>query len=178
MANSITVARPYAKAILSLAQATNSYAQWSKMLEFLNLVILDSRVSLLLKNQVIASSKKADFLNSLAPERLTKEGQNLVKILAYNRRLLIIPELYNLYENLRKEAEHIVTLKITLAQDLVAVAMDNLQKVFASKLKGQIIIETEIEANLIGGGKLKIGDRVLDSTIKSTLKELYKHLTQ
>lgn len=178
MANATTIARPYVKAILSLASVNRSYAKWSQMLDFLSVLVSDPLAQGVLRNHIISSAVKADFINSVAEDSLTDEGKNLVKILAYNRRLLIMPALFALYEVLRKQEEHEVSVKLFVAQDLSIDFMRQLQSSFTAKIGGTVSVESELEPALIGGGKLKIGDRVLDVTIKGRLKELYKHLTQ
>jgi F-type H+-transporting ATPase subunit delta len=178
MANSTTIARPYAKAILSLAHDPAAYAQWSKMLEFLAQAVADPRVNYLLKKLVIAADVKANFLCDLKPGMLNEQGQNLVRILAYNRRLLIIPDLYQQYELLRKLAQHQVSLKLIIANDMQENEIVALQNSIAANIDGELTLEREIDPNLIGGGKLHVGDRVLDSSIQGNLKALYKHLTK
>jgi F-type H+-transporting ATPase subunit delta len=178
MTSATTIARPYAKAILALAKVSNAYKQWSTMLEFLSNVVLDKQANALIKNLVIPATDKAEFINSVGSEILSQEGKNLVKELAHNKRLLIIPELYDLYEELRSEAEQHISLKLTMAAEITDSDLEELSNLFATKIKGQLAIEQRVDSSFIGGGMLKIGDRVLDSTVRGKLKDLYKHLTQ
>lgn len=177
MANITTIARPYAKAVFELARQTGSFAHWSRMLEFLTLVVHNKQANKLIRNQAIMPQTKADFINTIAPDQLNSDGQNLVKELAHNRRLLIIPVLYKLFDDMRKEFEHRVTLQVFLASELEKTEIAKLRDDFAKLVQGEVTLLPEIDPSLIGGGKLKIGDRVLESSIKGSLQQLYKHLT-
>lgn len=176
--NLITAARPYAKAIIDLARSSNDFAQWSKILEFLNLAVSNQHVKGFLANQAESGTAKAELLFKLDPGILGVQGKNLVKILAANNRLLLIPELYAMYEKLRKQEQKQVSINLTTASEIAATDLDILQDIFAAKIPGAITLEHAIDAKLIGGGKIKLGDRVIDSSIKGRLSDLSKHLTK
>ncbi len=178
MANLTTIARPYAKAVLAVAAANNSYAEWSKMLEILALLLADARVITIVKNQVISHNEKAEFINSVPSDYLTPAAQNLVKILAYNRRLLVIPEIYRLYELLRKAAQQQIAMTLVTASELKNAELNSVRDLLTKKITGELLLDHAVDASLIGGGKLKIDDRVIDSSIHGRLKALYEHLTQ
>lgn len=178
MANLATVTRPYARAVLSLAQATNSYAQWSHMLNFLTQVVNDPLGNAFVRNLAIGAEEKAKFINELAPQLLNVDGQNLVKVLAHYKRLLIIPELYRSYEEARKEHEREMTVHLFVAKELSSAELEQLSADFAKELNATLTLQQQIDPALIGGGKLKIGDRVLEASIEGNLKALYKELTQ
>lgn len=178
MANLTTVSRPYAKAILSLAHDTDSYTLWSQMLEFLSLVINDPQVNAFVRNLSVAAEDKASFINTIEPQLLNVQGQNLVKVLAHYKRLLIIPEIHRLYEYMRKAEEREITVHLTLAQDITPEELKVLQNDFAKELNAKLTLRHDIDSKLIGGGQLRIGDRMLDASIKNGLQALYKHLTQ
>ncbi len=177
MANLTTIARPYAKAIISLAKDQNCFAQWSKMLEFLAQVVSNKQMNKFLRNLSISGDDKAKVLISLDPAMLTEQGEHLVKTLAHYKRLLIIPELYSAYEKLRKIEQKEITVKLFVAHEMAAEELAKISKDFSKELGAHLSLQHEFQQNLIGGGKIKIGDRVLDASIKNSLSALYKHLT-
>lgn len=172
MANITTVTRPYAKAILALAKADNAYAQWSEMLNFLAMVAQDPDGYKMLGNLAILPIEKADFICDVGKGILNEQGQNLVKLLALGKRLLILPELYNVYEDMRKQTEHMVTIDFTLAQDLDQAEYDQIKLICDKKFTGQIILSEKIDPELISGGVAKIGNRVIDASIMGRLQAM------
>jgi F-type H+-transporting ATPase subunit delta len=169
MANLTTVARPYAKAILQLAKQDNSYQQWTESLAFLANLAEDPVGAKLLSNRTVSTTAKSDFICSLAPNVLSAAAQNLVRLLAVTKRLLILPELYRLYEVMRKKAQGAVTVHLTLAQ-----ASD----VGVGKLGENITVVEAIDPTLIGGGIAKIGNRVIDASVIGRLIAMRDQLRQ
>lgn len=178
MANLTTVTRPYAKAILEVAHDTDGYANWSKMLEFLSIVVNYPPVNAYVRNLAVTADDKARFINSIDPHILDQQGQNLVKLLAHYKRLLIIPELYKLYEEMRKVQEREITVRLVLAKEVAQNELEKLRTDFSRELNATLTLKSNVDPKLIGGGQVIIGDRVLDASIQGSLKALYQHLTQ
>jgi len=178
MLNVTTITRPYAKAIISLARNAGEYEKWSMMLEFLALVATDATAAQLLRNLSVPHEVKAQFICDVADQALNTQAKNLVKVLASNKRLRIIPELYRMYQELQKQEQRQLSLKLISAEKESAEIIDQLRTVLAEHFDEQIILEQELDAALIAGGKLKIGDRVLNSSVQNRLKTLYMHLTR
>lgn len=171
MANLTTVTRPYAKAILQLAIRDDSFTKWSAMLEFLSNIVLDPLGSNILSNRVITIAQKVDFICEMGPAVLNQDGVNLVKILAANKRLLILPELYRLYEAMRMQLQGQVTLDLTVTQQIdVDMNVDHIAK--------SITLIEHIDPALIGGGVVQIGNRVIDASINGQLVAMHDLLRQ
>jgi F-type H+-transporting ATPase subunit delta len=178
MANLTTVTRPYARAVLEIARSTDTVEHWSQMLQFLSMVVQNPVVDKFVRNLAVASEKKAEFINTIDGKILNSAGKNLIKILAHYKRLLIIPELARLYEAMREELEHERTVELFIARETASQELELLRNEIAKDLKVKLTVEQYFEPGLIGGGKLVIGDRVLESSIRGNLKALYEHLTQ
>ena len=178
MASMTTLARPYAKAVFSVARFSGLLAEWGKVLQFMATVVADPAVNKLLKDQTVSSSKKAEFLLDVGDSVLQIRGQNLIKLLAYNKRLLILPEISRLYDLMCKEAENKVDLTVVTAQKLAKPQIDKLSTVFTKYLGSEISIEPEVDASLLGGVVVKFGDRVIDASVKGKLLALHTSLRQ
>jgi F-type H+-transporting ATPase subunit delta len=168
MQNSTRYARPYAKAIIALAQEQQSYAKWSQMLKFLADVAQDPVAHKFLSNIAVAPAQKAAFVCAIAPEQLTEDGRNLVKILAQAKRLLILPQLQQLYETLRRQAQHEVLMHIKVARSIPEPTLQDLK----SRIQGQAIVSVKQDPNLLGGGMVQIDDHVVDGSLQGKLQAL------
>lgn len=169
MANLTTVVRPYAKAILQLAKEDNSYQQWTELLGFLANLAADPVGEKLLANRAVSTKEKADFICSLAPNVLTVEAQNLVRLLAVNKRLLILPELFRLYEEMRKAELGLITINLSLAQQ---------SEIMTEDLAANVTVIKEFDPTLLGGGVAKIGNRVIDASVMGRLIAMRDQLRQ
>lgn len=172
MANVTTVTRPYAKAVLAVAKATNTYAKWTDMLNFLSGIVQDPLGYKVLSNLAISSGEKVDFICAVAKDVLDKQGENLIKVLARSKRLLILPELYRLYEQMRKNAEKLVEIDLTLAEKIDQAELNAIQAICENNFVGQVILTEQVNASLISGGVAQIGNRVIDASIIGRLQAM------
>lgn len=172
MANVTTVARPYAKAILALAKSEKNYAIWTGMLGFLAQVVQDPLGRKVISNLAISPQEKADFLLEVGENFLNEQGKNLVKLLAKGKRLLMLPELFNVYEAMRKQAENLVFIDLTLAEDVDQQELDAIQSICRNIFTGQVILSAQVENDLISGGVAQIGNRVIDASITGRLQSM------
>ncbi len=165
MANITTVTRPYAKAVLAIAQEQKAYAQWTQMLQVLAAIIQDPVGNKLVTNLAIAGKDKAEFVCSVAGNILTVEAVNLVNVLARSKRLLILPELFSLYEQMRREAEGIIVVDLTTAQQLNQDEFARFMETCDKNLVGEVLINRHTDPMLISGAVAQIGNRVVDASV-------------
>ncbi len=176
MANLTTISRPYAKAIISLAKIDSDYKRWAHMLNYLSMVAQNPVAQQIIRNLVISAKDKADFINEIDVHALDQQGKNLVKVLAKAKRLEILPALYEQYEVMRRQVQNEVDLNITLAEQVEPEFQDHLQKLLAGDFAASTEVQYELEPDLIGGGKIQVGDRVVESSIRGRLQALYNDL--
>lgn len=172
MANITTVTRPYARAILNLAREDGDYSKWTAMLGFLSNVALDPLGSKILSNLAISSIDKANFICTLEPGALNEQGKNLVMVLARTKRLAILPELFNLYEKMRMQEQGQVTLHLTLAQEPTQQELNEFETTYADNIARMIAMTEQVEPELIAGGIVQIGNRVVDASISGRLRAM------
>ena len=93
MAESITLARPYAKAVFETAMAEKDLGSWSNTLSLLTAVAANDKVHAQLSDPALTAEDQSQLLISLSGAELPEKGQNLVKLLAENKRLVLLPEI-------------------------------------------------------------------------------------
>src|SRR5690554_3294158 len=112
MAENITIARPYAQAVFDLAREKNTFDEWSRVLELLSVVVADPQMAKVIGNPGVSSETLANLIIEVCGNALTEHGRSLVRTLAENRRLQLLPEMRALYEAMRAEAEQLVQAEV------------------------------------------------------------------
>ena len=97
MSELTTVARPYAKAAFDFAVEKSAVAKWQEMLTFAGAVAANDEMHELLTGAVAADTLSDIFVN-VCGEQLDEYGQNLMKVLAENKRLAALPEISALFD--------------------------------------------------------------------------------
>lgn len=172
MAESITLARPYATAVFEVAVSDNALDEWSTALATLAAVTADDKVSSLLKSPMLGAEAQAQALIDICGDTLTDKGRNVVRLLADNRRLVLMPQIAALFETLK--ANHLKTVDVELStayelsDDTIRLLTEALQK----RLDRQIALRTRVDQGLIGGAVIRAGDTVIDNSVRGKLKKL------
>lgn len=171
MAENLTIARPYAEAVFSLAIEHNALDKWQDMLQALSLSCSDVYFMGVLKNAA-NTQIAADELISLLKDLLDESGQNFVRVLGENNRFEVLPEIYQEFLKMRSEHDKVLTVQFISAHDIPDNETEALKNKLASKYDKSIKLEKHVDPSLIGGVIIKIGDEVIDASYKNSLNEL------
>jgi F-type H+-transporting ATPase subunit delta len=175
MAERITTARPYAKAIFALARRGNSLAATSTALQRGATVVVDPQVHTLLGSPHVTPEQLAGLVNDIA--KFDDNGRNFVTLLAQNRRLGFLPEIAALFEQMKTEVENAVDVEVVAAAHLTPDQESRYAAALQKKLGRQVRLHTRIDGNLLGGAVLRAGDLVIDGSLKGRLERLATELT-
>jgi F-type H+-transporting ATPase subunit delta len=167
-----TIARPYAEAVFSRASESDSLSRWSEMLDLLAAVVQDPRVADLIDNPDVSRGRSSEMLLALCADQLTEEGRNLVRILADNGRLTVLPEIHGLFEELHAESQGTLDVHITSAYVVTAAQEKELAQALRAKLGREVRITSEKDPDLIAGVIIRAGDLVIDGSFKGQLENL------
>ncbi len=172
MAELATLARPYAKAAFESAVAADQLQQWSDMLILTAAVAQhDGMVKALLSPALTAEQKASAFIE-ICGEELNEGGINLVKALADNKRLTLLPEIRQLFEMHKAQREQTVDVEVTTAFELSDELQDKLAKALSAKLDRVVTLSTTTDKAILGGALIRAGDTVIDGSVRGRLTKL------
>ncbi len=172
MAEISTIARPYAVAAYKLGKETKSLAKWSEMLGFAAAVANDAQMQAYIHDpKVVASDLQKTFLK-VCGDKLNEHGQNLIKVLVEYNRLSILPAITSAFEALKAQDEGTLDAHIIAASKPSDAELKDLLKRLEAKFGKKIEADVTIDAELIGGFKIIVGDTVIDSSVKGQLQNL------
>jgi F-type H+-transporting ATPase subunit delta len=177
MAERITTARPYAKAIFALARQSNSLAATADGLTLGAQVVADPRVHTLLGSPHVTAAQLAELVNGIAGSKLDEHGRDFIALLAQNRRLGFLPEIAALFVQMKTEVENAVDVDVTSATALSPDQESRYAAALQKKLGRSVRLRTKVDPGLLGGAVLKAGDLVIDGSIKGRLERLATELT-
>jgi F-type H+-transporting ATPase subunit delta len=171
-----TVARPYAEAIFARAEEAAQLEAWADMLAFLEMLVQDGTMSRIIADPQFDRHQMAELIISIAEDRLTEEGGNLVRLLAENGRVPVLPEIRALYQQLMEESLRVITVQVHSAYQLDAAQEQEIAAALKEKLGREVTIVSKQEPDLIGGIHIRAGDMVIDGSIKGRLQQLANEL--
>ncbi len=168
MAESLTIARPYAEAAFRHAAETGRLAAWSDALTRLAVVVSREEARALLSRPSLSAAQRGGLIAEVAGE-LDAEQRNFVLLLAQNQRLALAGEIAELFEELRNEHEGLMEARITSAFPIDAAQVDAIVRTLADRYGRNIKASVEVDPELIGGVSIRMGDEVIDASVRGKL---------
>jgi F-type H+-transporting ATPase subunit delta len=178
MSEITTAARPYARAAFEVAKEKGTLQVWSDQLAFMAAVANDPQMRAVLDSPALTRSQRADLMISVCGDHIDDQAKNLVKLLAENGRLAVLPEIAALYEVMRAEAEGSVDAEVISAQDVSDAQLAKIAEALKGRLGREVKLTTRIDDSLIGGAIVRAGDLVIDGSIRGRLAKLAAALSR
>jgi F-type H+-transporting ATPase subunit delta len=172
MAEFTTIARPYAQAVFKLAQQQQALPAWSGMLGLAAHVAADPGMRKLLDNPRVTPAQLADLFVDICGERLNDAGRNLIRLLAERRRLVVLPEIFGLYEQLKNDAEGAIKAQLITAFPATDAQKQTIAAALKQRFGRDVQLEYITDPTLMGGAVVRAGDLVIDGSVRGKLARL------
>ena len=168
MAENITLARPYADAAFQLARTTGALGPWQQALDRMAAVAADAQMVECIDNPRLQSSQVAQLFLDVVGS-VSAEQQNFVRLLVDNERLQVLPEIRDLYVELKNGQEGVKEADIASAFPLDDATLKNLVAELEARFKCKIQATVSLDPELIGGVRIAVGDQVIDASVRGKL---------
>lgn len=178
MAELATIARPYAEAAFALAKQRGELADWSAMLSLIVSVYDDPEFQSAIGAPSVTRGDVERLMLSICGERIDGNARNFIQLLIQNGRLSTIREVHKLYEQFKSEDEGVVDAHIASAYPLEDQQLEKIVTLLAKRYDKKISPTVDVDANLIGGIKVQVGDKVWDASVRGRLQEMAVALTK
>jgi F-type H+-transporting ATPase subunit delta len=99
-------------------------------------------------------------------------------VLAVNDRLPLLPQVHDLFRELRNEAENRLQVRVVSAVPLDDEQAGRMKAALAERFKCEIELENEVNDGVIGGAVVYAGDQVIDGSLRGRLQKLSNSLAQ
>lgn len=172
MAETTTIARPYAQAVFALASEQGNLQGWSDMMQLVATIVGDAQVAALLESPDVSDDQVCDLILDICGDKLNDTGKNMVRVLAENGRLAVMPEIAELYEVERAKAEGNVEADVVSAVELNDAQKKSIAEALSKRLGRNVTLKCSTDAALVGGVVIRAGDMVIDGSVVSKLSKL------
>jgi F-type H+-transporting ATPase subunit delta len=177
MAENVTIARPYAEAIFALADAGGALSRWLQTLAVMAAVAANPELRAATGNPNLSADQVYGLFAGACGD-LATEAQNLLRMLIENGRLATLPEIRDIYEELKNAREGVVDTVITSAYPLDSDQLSTLVAELERRFKRKVNPQVNVDAALIGGVRMQVGDEVIDGSVRGKLTAMAVALTK
>lgn len=175
MAELATIARPYAEALFKAAQADlNAAAVW---LDELAAIAQNGQLQQFASNPKTTSAQVYDLMVGVMKATLSEQGKNFLRTVIDNGRLEALPEIAALFRGLKNAKSGLSDAVVYSAFPIDAAALADVAVTLEKRFGRKLNVSVELDAELIGGIRVVVGDEVLDTSVKARLEQMKVALT-
>jgi F-type H+-transporting ATPase subunit delta len=181
MAESATVARPYARAAFLHAAQRGTLAPWSGFLAAAAAVAGDAGAAALFGNPRVTGAELVEFVAGVAGSSgasVDADARNFLALLAESHRLALLPEIASQYEALRADVENTVDVEVTTAMALTDAQRERLAGALSQRFGRAVRLHESVDGELVGGAIVRAGDLVIDGSLTGRLQRLEQQMSQ
>ncbi len=132
----------------------------------------DADVASFLASPAVGKRAKATALGAALPGNSSDLFRGLLAVLTKNSRLNLLAGIAAAYRQLLDDRAGRVRVKVTAASELSETQRATLTSTLATILKQKPVLAVRVDKDLLGGMVVQIGDRVIDSSIRTRLNTL------
>ncbi len=183
MAENRGIARPYADAAFELARDDNVLGPWSDWLHVAAAVAGDSGVARLIDAPHTDTNQLVDLISGICRDAVPSDTAdltqlaNLLRLLAENGRLPVLPEIAELFDKLKADVENSVNVVLTAATPVDPAQREKIIVALKRRFGREVNLHFQLDENLIGGARLQADDLVIDGSVRTGLEKLSSVLT-
>lgn len=169
MSQSRTLARPYARAVFAVARDRGRLPEWAAQLEFAARAVAHPELRALVGHPRLDSEERVALIG---PPSMEEAFADFLRLLAENGRLALLPEIADLFAELRSEAEAVVRARLVIASPAEEARVSVLRTALERRFGRRVELETAVDPELIGGVRVEAGDVVIDGSLCGKLARL------
>ena len=173
-----SVARRYARALFGIGIDAGNFEALGREIDDLSTLLVSSpELRNALENPVFKPAEKRAVLEQILPRVTpTAEVRRFVLLLLERRRIVLLPAIARAYRDLTDAQLGQVRAEVTSAQELAPGTLDRVRRSLEQRTGKKVIVNAKVDADLIGGLVARVGDLVLDGSVRTQLDDLRTRL--
>ncbi|MGR8919793.1 MAG: F0F1 ATP synthase subunit delta [Gammaproteobacteria bacterium] len=176
MQEKLTIARPYAAAAFEYASEHNDVDGWAALLNRLAEAVSEPALAAVIGHPKVSRESLLGLLGEVLGESLEGARRNFLETVIDAERLDIAPQIAELFERRRADAAGVVSVEVISAFPLTDAERQKIDAAVQKRLGRSCEVESEVDSSLIGGAVIRIGDEVIDLSLRGRLAALAQQL--
>ncbi len=168
------IAARYATAVFQIAKESNDLKSVETDLDALETVLSESgEFNAMISSPIYTRDEQSKAVAAIAAKMgLSATMANTMSLMAGNRRLFVLPHLASVLRDLIAQDKGEVTAEVTSAKALTKTQSEKLAKTLTARVGKDVNIKATVDDSLIGGLIVKVGSKMIDTSIRSKLSSL------
>ena len=168
-----TIAKNYAEALLELARRADDPSGWGKLIrDVANGMLQDITVRHFLESPKISEAQKNEVFFQALGDRVPRHFLRFLQTLVRKRRQMLIPTIASEYDKLLDIHENRVHANVTVARETSAEDETRIAEQLSRVVGKTVVPHLNVNPAILGGVVVKIGDTVMDGSVRRRLARL------
>lgn len=172
MANTMTHARPYARAAFEYAKQQNALAQWLEILQTTGVMAQQEEVRNYIKNPKVSAEQVIALFADVAGKKFNQQQENFFQLLAQGQQFALLPDIASVFTRLYEENDEIVSVDVIAALEMSKAQQDKMQAALEKRIGKKIKLHCTVDASLLGGAIVRTPEWVMDGSVTGKLQQL------
>jgi F-type H+-transporting ATPase subunit delta len=142
----------------------------------LSRVVADDRIAVYLTNPSVAAERRIEAFETSLNTNVQPEARNLARMLIERDRTMLIPDIREMFDAQLRAERGIVVAELTTADPLSDAERDFIKQKLESMTGQRVELAVRIEPEIIGGIIVRIGDMVIDGSVRNKLEKMRSRL--
>jgi F-type H+-transporting ATPase subunit delta len=171
--NESTIGRNYAEALLALARKGDEIEEYGALISAIATAIRDDQtLRTFLESPKLAASTKIDIIEKALGKKVPRLFLRYIGMVIQKRRQMLIPEIASEYQGLLDAAENRLHATVTVAREPGEPERDALARHLSRLFGKRVVPHITTNPALLGGLIVKVGDTVIDGSVRKRLSVL------
>lgn len=172
-----TIARRYAEALYEAAKDAGLPREIGEQLEqLLRVLKTDRELDLAFRSPALTASRRRQLLEECFQGELHPFVLNLCQLLWTKGRENSLPSVVTAYRQLLRKDEGLLTAEVVSASNLTEEQLAPLRQALEKRFGQPVIIEMKVDRSLLGGVRVRVGNTVLDGSVRGHLQALRERM--
>ena len=172
------IAEVYARALFEAAKEDGVLDRVHEELgQFADALDDDRNLQVFLFSPYFSSEEKKQGVRRIvtdADERLL----NFLELLAERHRMPVLFRIRRIFDDLWAEENKLLSVTVTSATELDQSLVDDIGKRIEEQTGRQVELSSSVDPDVLGGLRVRVGNMVLDATVRNRLEQLRKQVTK
>jgi F-type H+-transporting ATPase subunit delta len=170
--------RRYAQAVFQIAAESGDLDEWAQDLETLSAALQDPDLSRFLDAPQVSAAAKTDAITQTLASSVGPLALNLVLLLGSRSTAGLMPGITEQYDRLLNAHRGIESGEVVAAVSLNDEQQGKVAQILEGVVGTKVRLTAHAEPSILGGLIARVGDRVIDGSLKNRLKEMRRSIVE
>ena len=173
-----SIARRYAQALFEIGQETHSLESMVDQTRTLAQAYADNtELRAVIDSPLVLETQREAVLGELGARLgLSDSVCNTARLLSRRRRMSLLPLVAEALSHMSDAAAGVIRASVVSAQPLSDDYVSRMQQQLERMSGSKVIVDCQVDPSLIGGVTTRLGDTLIDGSVRSRLQQLRDHL--